>query len=342
MKINTKILSLLIILAIVSISAVSAEDVTTDINVATPIDDTVVVEASSDADDVLATSHDIPANATVSEIETILASTSAGDTINFAKNAIYDFGSLKSGVKITHTLILQGNNASIKGYQGFHIEGEDESVAGTQVYNLNFEMTDPVKWNGRALEIEGGGDYIIANCTFKNGNAGVRLSGSTNVTISNNIFEGATNSSTIGKKEKGTKSIGLMGGSNFYITNNYFKEDILDAVSIASGAVNVEMYENVIDSVWYGVYYGGGVTNITSARNTFINNKVYALGIIKAAGNSEIYDNTFKTEENSTAIYVEEGNTAHGYPSNIETITILIIYSMVKIQLLSKLKVKEV
>ena len=78
MKLNNKILALLIVfIAIVSISAVSAEDVATDEVVAAPIDDVAVVEATNDADDVLAASYDVPANATVSDIETIIASTSA-------------------------------------------------------------------------------------------------------------------------------------------------------------------------------------------------------------------------------------------------------------------------
>lgn len=331
MKINKKILALLIVfIAIISISAVSAEDVTTDEVVAAPIDDVAVVEASNDVDDVLAESYDVPANATVSDIEAIIANTSAGDTLNFAENTIYDFGNNTSPIEIAHTLILQGNNATIKGYQGFIFQADEESVAGSQVYNLNFEVYQPVLWNGRALDFEGGSDYIIENCTFKNGNSGIyirRPSG--NVTINNNYFfadEGATNASTVkkdwGKQETGSKAINLMGGTGITITNNLFEGDYLDAISIASGAANVEMYNNWMDHVWYGVYYGGGITNITATENTFLGSKAFAMGIIKAAGTSEIYHNDFYTPENETAIYVQEGNTAHGAPSNIETIHI--------------------
>ena len=331
MKLNNKILALLFVfIAIVSISAVSAEDVATDDIVAAPVDDVAVVEASAGADDVLAASHDIPANATLSDIEAIIANTSAGDTLNFAENAVYDFGNNSDPIEITHTLILQGNNATILGYQGFLFQADEESVAGSQVYNMNFEVYQPVLWNGRALDFEGGSDYIIENCSFRNGNSGIyirRPSG--NVLINNNYFfadEGATNASTIkkdfSKQETGSKAINLMGGTGITITNNVFEGDYLDAVSIASGAANVEMYENVMDSVWYGVYYGGGITNITTVNNEFKNSKAFALGIIKAAGNSEIHENMFLTPENETAIFVQEGNTAHGAPSNIETIHI--------------------
>ena len=329
MKLNNKILALLFVfIAIVSISAVSAEDVATDDIVAAPVDDVAVVGAS--AGDVLAASHDVPANATMSDIETIIANTSAGDTLNFAENAVYDFGNNSDPIEITHTLILQGNNATIIGYQGFLFQADEESVAGSQVYNMNFEVYQPVLWNGRALDFEGGSDYIIENCTFKNGHSGIYIRrSSSNVIINNNYFfadEGATNASTIkkdfSKQETGSKAINLMGGSGITITNNIFEGDYLDAISIASGAANVEMYDNIMDSVWYGVYYGGGITNITTANNEFKNSKAFALGIIKAAGNSEIHENMFLTPENETAIFVQEGNTAHGAPSNIETIHI--------------------
>lgn len=338
MKLNNKILALLLVfVAIVSISAVSAEDVAVDNVVAAPVDDAVVLEASADADDVLAASFDVPANASVSDIEAIINQTSAGDTLNFAENATYDFGE-NSVITIEHTLILQGNGATIKGYQGFLFQADEESVAGSQVYNLNFEIFQPVLWNGRAIDFEGGSDYIVENCTFVNGNSGIyirRPSG--NVTVQNCYFradDGATNQSTItgdfAKQETGSKAINIMGGSGIVISNNVVEGDYLDAFSIASGASNVEMYDNRVSGVWYGVYYGGGITNITMVGNVFETSKAFAIGIIKAQGNSDISDNTFITETgkvgntsfDKAAIFVQEGNTAHGAPSNIESIIV--------------------
>ena len=331
MKLNNKILALLLVfVAIISISAVSAEDVAVDDVVAAPVDDVAVIEASADANDVLAASFDIPANATMSDIEAIINQTSAGDTLNFAENATYDFGNNTSPIAIEHTLILQGNGATVKGYQGFLFQADEESVAGSQVYNLNFEVFQPILWNGRALDFEGGSDYIVDNCSFRNGNSGIyirRPSG--NVTIQNCYFfadEGATNASTItgdfAKQETGAKAINIMGGTGIVISNNLIVGDWLDAFSIASGAANVEMYDNHVDDVWYGVFYGGGITNITMIGNEFDNSKAYALGIIKAQGNSFIDENVFYTPELKSAIFVQEGNTAHGAPSNIESIII--------------------
>jgi parallel beta-helix repeat protein len=338
MKLNNKILALLIVfVAIVSISAVSAEDVAVDDVVAAPAEDAVVLEASADAEDTLAATFDIPDGASVSDIETIINQTSAGDTLNFAENGTYDFGE-NDVINIEHTLILQGNGATIKGYQGFLFQADEESVAGSQVYNLNFEVFQPVLWNGRAIDFEGGSDYVVENCSFKNGNSGIyirRPSG--NVIIQNNIFiadDGATNQSTItgdfAKQETGSKAINIMGGSGIVISDNRVEGDFLDAFSIASGASNVEMYDNYVKDVWYGVFYGGGISNITMEGNVFENSKAFALGIIKAAGDSDINGNTFitepgkiaKTNLDKAAIYVQEGNTAHGAPSNIETILI--------------------
>ena len=325
MKLNKKIFALLLVfIAVLSISAVSAAD---------DVDDIIASDASVDADDSLGVAnsvHEIPANATVSDIESIINNTNAGDTLSFAENAVYDFGNISEPILIEHTLILQGNNATIKGYQGFLFQADEESVAGSQVYNLNFEVYQPVLWNGRALDFEGGSDYIIANCTFKNGNSGIYVKqAKKNVTIDNNYFyadEGATNHSTIkkdfSKQETGAKAINIMGGNGVTVTNNAFEGDWLDAVSIASGAKNVKVLNNNATGVWYGVFYGGGITNVTMEGNIFDGSKAFALGFIKGAGNSEVHENIFITPEGETAIYIQEANIAHGAPSKIETIHI--------------------
>ncbi len=114
------------------------------------------------------------------------------------------------------------------------------------------------------------------------------------------------------------------------------EKDLLDGVSIASGAQNnFQFINNTFVNNWYGVFYGGGVRGVVVEGNTFINNKIYDLGLVKAAGETKINNNTFisgyysvKVDENTTLsgtctpIYIEQGNTAHGAQSTIETITI--------------------
>ena len=99
MKLNTKILALLIIfVAILSISAVSAEDVAND----TADGDVIAIDESAN-DDVVGASHEIPTNASVSDIEAIIANTIEGDTLNFAPNATYDFGNISDPIVINET-----------------------------------------------------------------------------------------------------------------------------------------------------------------------------------------------------------------------------------------------
>ena len=292
---------------------------------------TVLKNKIDDAEDSLSAIYYIPDNADVSDIEAIISETSAGDTISFAENGTYDFGdNINNPIEIAHTLILQGNNATIKGQQGFLFQADEESVAGSQVYNLNFEVFGNPLWNGRALDFEQGGDYIVENCTFRNGNSAIYIRRSSgNVVINNNRFfadEGATNASTItgdfSKYETGAKPINIMGGNGIVISNNLIVGNWLDAFSIASGAANVEIYDNRVEDVYYGVFYGGGITNITLIGNAFVNSKAFAVGFVKAAGNSYVYNNTFMTPENRSAVFVQEGDTTHGIPSNIDSIII--------------------
>jgi hypothetical protein len=324
MKLNKKIFALMLILiAILSVSAVSAENVA---------DDIVASDDSIDVDDSLSSGavHDVPADASVDDIKQIIANTAEGDTLSFAENAVYDFGNISKGITISHTLILQGNNATIKGYQGFVFAADEESIDGSQVYNFNFEVYDPdVLWNGRALDFGEGKDFIIENCSFRNGNSAISLQSTRNSIVRNNYFfadEGATNRSTIkkdfSKQEQGAKAINIGGGSNFTIVDNIIEGDWLDAFSLAKNAATFDIHDNVVIDVWYGIFYGGGVKYVTLHDNEFYNSKAFALGFIKAAGDSEVYDNIFVTPENETAIYVEEGNTAHGAPSKIATIEI--------------------
>ena len=305
---NRKILSILIVLiTVLSVSAVSAAE----------IDDASndVMAISEDAD-MLAASHDIAAGSSADDIQAIIDNTSAGDTLNFANDIEYDLGN-NSAINIVHTLILNGNNATIKGAQGFFIQADSESTDGFEAHNLNFIMVSETGYNGRALDIRSTNNIVV------DGNAGIRVQRCTNTTITNNIFTGTYNESSIGtRNEEGTKAINLMGGSNHQIEGNYFGDGCLDGVSIASGAQSVNMIDNVFENNAYGIFYGGGVTNVNTTGNRYTNCSVYAIGLVKAAGQTIIEDNKFEIPEMASAIYIEQGNTAHDAPSNVEDILI--------------------
>lgn len=346
MKINNKILvSLLIVLiAVVSLSAVSAADDASSTVVSSPTEQVEAVEISSiDMGGIISEpaaeskTWNINSSATYEDVQKIIDNSQSGDTINFTKNAVYNWHSSEvlSAITIPHTLIIEGNNATIDCDNGFIANSKSASVDGSVFQNINFNIKQTNLINGRGIDLSGVTNIKVINCTFANGNAGVRTSSCSDITVDGCSFIGTTDVTTIGKKEKGTKAVAIMGGSNHKILNNYFGKDLLDGVSIASNSKNnFQFINNTFEENWYGVFYGGGVRGIVVQGNTFINNKVYDLGLVKAAGETNIYNNTFITGNYSvtangktltgtcTPIYIEQGNTEHGYPSNIETITI--------------------
>ncbi len=329
-------LSLLIVFIIgISISSVSAIDENDNITTLESNDESIANDISytnqPNTNNEVITSdnqvqtHNIRENITAQELNTLISQeVNEGDTLNFTKNGIYTFN-LIDGIIIDKQVIIQGNNATLHALQGLQISSVFGSVSGTQIYNLNFNMTnETAKWNGRGIEIRSAADIIVENCTFLNGNSGVYLSQMQgNITIRNCKFNGTTDTSSIGKnKETGTKAINIMGGSNILVENNYFGTQCLDGVSIASGGGNVVVRNNVFENCWYGIFYGGGVSNVNTTNNTFIDIIKIAVDFKKAAGNSIVKNNTFKLANNGIGIYIEQGNTAHGAPSSIENITI--------------------
>ena len=358
MKINNKILIsvLIVLIAAVSLSAVSAADETNTTDVVAVSDESVdvePVEATQSADDMAyasqqiesvkesdinmggvisanttddennSTVHDIDNGANISTVEKAIANSTDGDIISFAKDGTYDWhntNGTNDAIIVDKVLHFVGNNATIKCDNGFTL---GLAAAGSTFTGFNFIIAQDVAWNGRGIEILNTHDISIINCSFENGNAGIYTQGNSNITITGCSFTGATNTSTIGeKKEKGTKAINIMGGSDHFIYDNYFGAGLLDGVSIASNAKNnFQVIGNTFKENYYAIFYGGGVSGVITANNTFDSNIVSDIDLKKAAGETLIENNTFITTT-AQPIHIEQGNTAHGAPSTIETITI--------------------
>ena len=354
MKINNKILIsvLIVLIAAVSLSAVSAVDETTadavavsdeSVNAEYSADDVIsasqqvesVQESDIDMSGVISagnssTTHTIDNNANKSVVENAIANSTDGDVISFAKDGVYDWHNATkdknnntvaiNAITVNKALTFLGNNATIYCDNGFTV---DAAGAGSTFINFNFIMSQSTPWFGRGIEILNTNDVAVINCTFENGNAGVYTGKNTNITITGCSFYGATNTSTIGKKgETGTKAINIMGGSNHYIYDNYFGPGLLDGISIASNAKNnFQVIGNYFEENYYAIFYGGGVSGVITANNTFDSNIVSDIDLKKAAGETLIENNTFITTT-AQPIHIEQGNTAHGAPSTIETITI--------------------
>ena len=348
MKINNKILiSLLIVLiAAISLSAVSAADDTANNTVSASAEQVgtveysgevdmsgIISESATDATPVGKISEnstktwDVEAGSNASTVQEIIDNSSAGDTIKFEKGDYnwHEVNDTGKAITIPHTLTIIGNDAYIECDNGF-ISKTGAVLDGTVISGLSFKMVQNSTWNGRGIQLSGVNNVTIQNCTFTNGNAGIRSQRNTNITIQNCKFYGSTNESSIGDDETGTKAVNIMGGSDHTIVDNYFGEDCLDGVSIASNAQNnFQFINNTFEKNWYGIFYGGGVRGVVIEGNTFKNNMIYDIGLVKAAGDTMITNNTFIAEPDQlkgTIIYIEQGNTAHGAPSNIGSITI--------------------
>ncbi len=119
-----------------------------------------------------------------------------------------------SAITIPHTLIIEGNNATIDCDNGFIANSKSASVEGTVFQNINFNIKQANLINGRGIDLSGVTNIKVINCTFANGNAGIRTSSCSDITVDGCSFIGTTDVTTIGKKEKGTKAVAIMGGSN--------------------------------------------------------------------------------------------------------------------------------
>lgn len=332
---------LLIVLCVVSLSAVAAADNDASDNVAVSTD--YAVAPSSDA--VSTYAADVKVNTSTGTNDTKLIQdtingATTGDTIDFGNNTYNGV----DNVNIDKTLNIIGNGAILNGYSGnstgsntiFTVQdGNGTSVAGTTISGLTFvnlavDNGTYTGMNGYGIQISAANNITVSNCTFINGSAGVYLSRATNCLVENSLFYGASKMSTVntGAKETGTKAVNIMGGNNNAVIGNTFAKGngandvLLDGVSVASNAKNVEVINNTFNSNAYGMFFGGGVENTTVTGNTFNTPYVYAVGASKSATAINVKNNTFILNNNTNAVHAEQGNDAHGYPSPIGNITV--------------------
>ncbi len=127
-----------------------------------------------------------------------------------------------NAITIPHALIIEGNNATIDCDNGFTADSKLTSIDGTTFQNINFNINQKNKINGRGIELININNVKIINCSFENGHSGIYTGTCSNITVIGCSFMGTTDIKTIGKKEKGTKGINIMGGSNHILINNYF------------------------------------------------------------------------------------------------------------------------
>lgn len=74
----------------------------------------------------------------------------SGDTINFTKDAVYNWHSANksevlNAITIPHALIIEGNNATIDCDNGFTADSKLTSIDGTTFQNINFNINQKIK-----------------------------------------------------------------------------------------------------------------------------------------------------------------------------------------------------
>lgn len=279
----------------------------------------------------------VTAGSDTATIQGVIDNAAEGDTVNFEAG---DYANIDN-VNITKKLTITGAGETTKIYGSgdgnsnviFNVAaGEETEPTGTVIKNIAFYMmqddTTKANDNGYGIQLVSVKDITIDNCHFYNGSAGVYASRSTNTLISNNYFTGITERITHdGTKEKGAKSINIMGGSNTVIENNTVEGNVLDAISVASNAQYITVKGNTFKNASYSMFYGGGVAHVDIINNTFDHGIADAISLTKSCRDTLIANNSFinipTNNWGSTIIYSEPGNSAHGYPTTITNITIV-------------------
>ena len=219
---------LLVVLIALSVSSVSAEDVSDDV---VSVDESIDVVADQ-ADNKLAANTQ-PANNSVEAVQTAIDSSSSNDTVDLSNFAEYDFTG--NGVTIAKdNLILKGNGTTtIKGYGDgnglVYVTGSNVTIQGIKFIDTNpknnFTYGGSVNgWGVNFRSVSGG---LLTNCEFEDFNAAVVVQGSTDILIDNNYFHGGyttviANDPTV-NVEKGSKSLNIYRqSSRITVKNNVF------------------------------------------------------------------------------------------------------------------------
>ena len=331
---------LLVVLIALSVSSVSAEDVSDDV---VSVDESVDVVADQ-ADNKLAANTQ-PANNSVEAVQTAIDSSSSNDTVDLSNFAEYDFTG--NGVTIAKdNLILKGNGTTtIKGYGDgnglVYVTGSNVTIQGIKFIDTNpknnFTYGGSVNgWGVNFRSVSGG---LLTNCEFEDFNAAVVVQGSTDILIDNNYFHGGyttviANDPTV-NVENGSKSLNIYRqSSRITVKNNVFEGQILDGVSIAQGSGSNVVENNTFIGNTYSIYFGGSSTkNSVIRNNTFIAcgyfkegdvewKELPVISIQKASNDIAIEDNKFEAIDNNVLIAAEQGNEAHGFPSSLGNINV--------------------
>ena len=313
MKINLKIISLLLILLFITVSAVSAENTA-------EIDNTIYEDADNTNNDNVNNEETDNDPTTESkgfyELQQQIWKSSTGDVIELDSDYIQD--NVRNWISVSQSVTIDGKGHTLDGNHSaiFYVTGFENVVIKNTVF-INGERSA-----GGAIIADTGSNYLtIENCTFKNNKAttssiggavyiksnyatitectfennyapssggAIRLEGGNGHTISNNVFIGNEANGNLGG------AINALG-HNIKITNNRFTRNIAGrdggAISIEGSKVAEIGTGNIIsDNIFESNQaagskegsYGGAISiagqNCKIINNNFTNNHANTLG----------------------------------------------------------------
>ena len=283
MKYPIKIISVFLILFFISLTAVSATDVSAEIN--SQIDDNTDEIITIDG-------QSTTANKGFYELQQQIWSSSAGDTITI-ENDYYNDGVRANGITIDRSITLDGQGHTFDGNNSdriISIQKEGKGIENVIIKNINF-INGKKDTGGAIFANSGSHNLIIVNCTFTNNQAttnniggAIYIKESNGCTITENTFKDNT--------ALGSGGAIRIEGNAEKITNNTFTNNI--AKNSLGGAISALGHDTTItDNTFNSNVAGrdGGAIDIEGTKvndigkRNVISNNIFTSN--KATGSNE-------------------------------------------------------
>ena len=245
MKINLKIIPLMLILCFISISVVCAEDTA-------QIDDSV---ASDDGTDKIGNvnenikvsdDNDTSTPKDFNDIQRIIWDAKEGDTIELDNDYVYTKNTTREkewGIQIDKTITIDGKGHTLDGDKQAAIFYIKNGLSNVVLKNLIF--ANGVKSNGGAIAAYETSYLTISNCTFKDN-------------VATNAVGGAV----------------MIEGNNCKITDSHFENNVAPS---SGGAIRIEGNSNTISNSIFTANKAteslGGAISSLGHRNVITGNK---------------------------------------------------------------------
>lgn len=319
MRLNFKLISLLLVLFFITISFASASDVddigtTLDDNIEITNEDGINVEEISTQDvDEINVQEKNTLSATNSkkfkDLNSEIGKSKAGDTIVLDSDYV-NGGFSKNGISINKAITIDG--------KGFTLDAEKKgrifSISADNVVLKNIIFKNGYMADGAgAISCSLGKKLTLSNCTFRSNSAGA-IGGAVFLKNDGHKITGCTFISNTAKKSGG--AVRLEGSSTLF-EKNVFKNNKVTGSDFLGGAISVlgnrvtiknNTFENnvagrdggAIDVE--GTSVGSNGINEIITANTFVNNSAKYGGAISAnCQNITISKNSFKNDHVTTS-----------------------------------------